>query len=1094
MIRYACSLTTILLFSCSGGSTAEAPTPLDPVWKFEKLDASRTGIGFVNRLPDNHPTMNVVGFQYFYNGAGVAIGDVNGDDLPDLMFAGNVVGDQLYLNRGDLRFEDVSKTAGIGRNPGWSNGVSMVDIDADGDLDIYVSRGGRVKPQLRANELLINDGTGTFTEQAAKFGLADLGYTTQTAFFDYDLDGDLDAYVLNHPVVPPDVSRSVVDLTQSRDPYAGDRLYRNEGGRFVDASAEAGITGNAIGYGLSVSVGDLNDDGYPDLYVCNDYLERDYLYINQGDGTFRDDLKASMPHISQYSMGSDIGDFDNDRRLDVLVADMAAPDNYRQKTMMQSMNVPKFREMVTFGFHYQYSFNTLQRNNGDGTFSDTAQLAGLARTDWSWAALLLDLDNDGWRDVFITNGRRKESSNVDLVNQKRAYQSSGGLQGPGLLAFLREMPDGRIPNLAFRNRGDLTFESVGEAAGLDWVGASHGAAYGDLDRDGDLDLVVNNVDDPALIFENQTEGVGNALRITFRGPDANPQGIGARVTLRQGGDAQVAEHYLARGYESSVEPGLHFGVGTASRIENLEVRWPGGRTQILADVPVDPPLVLDYAQAQDAPPRKDAALPPLLTEMTDALTFLHRENPFDDLARETLLPYETSKLGPALAVGDVQGDGLDDLYIGGAMGQSGVLFVQGANGEFEETPGPWSVHAGREDTAATFFDADGDGDMDLYVASGGNEPAPDSPSLQDRLYLNSDGTFADATDQLPEVRTSGGVVVAGDVDGDGDDDLFVGGRLLPGRYPLTPKSVLLRNDGGRFDDATATLAPGLQEAGMVTAARFADIDGDADLDLIVAGEWMPIVVATNEGGTLTSSPLPNSEGWWRSLAFLEGPEGPRIVAGNVGRSIKFRASLDAPFRVFAKDFDESGSLDIVLSMQNDGELYPVRGRECSSQQMPFIAEKFATYDAYGKATLRDVYGEDLDTALALRAHTFDSAVWTAKDGVWNSQSLPLLAQIGTVHGTVVHDVDQDGHLDLIVAGNLEKTEVETPRIDGGTGWVLKGSASGVYTPISSVESGFTARGDVKGLAKLRLSNGTGVVVVRNHGPATLFRIAEPGAG
>lgn len=1077
---------------CGGPSDPSPAADERPSIQFTRLDAERTGIEFVNRLPENHPRMNIVEYQYYYNGSGLAVGDVNGDDLPDLYFAANIERDRLYLNRGDLRFEDVTDPSGVGRRPGWSNGVSMVDIDADGDLDIYVARAGRVQEPLRANELLINDGTGTFRDQARKYGLADVGNTQHAVFFDYDLDGDLDAYVLNFATDSPDPKADLATLVKLRDPLAGDRLYRNDEGRFVDVSEGAGISGSPLGFGLSATVADFNSDGYPDIYVCNDFTEHDYFYVNQGDGTFVDELKESMPHTSWFSMGSDGADIDNDGLIDVLVSDMAAPDNYRQKTMMLSMNVPRFRRMVEGGFHYQYVFNTLQRNNGDGTFSDIAQLAGIARTDWSWSALAADLDNDGWRDIFVTNGRVQESTNVDTVYRRTRYELTGGLKGDRLVEFLETIPDGRVANLVFRNQGALRFEDVSASSGLDWVGASNGAAYADLDRDGDLDFVINNVDDPALVFENRARETADHhyLRIALNGPADNPIAIGARVTVTTGELTQLAEHQLVRGYMSSVEPGLHFGLGEASTVDELVVRWPNGRQQVLADVPADQTLTLNYRDS--GPPAASADPPaPSFAEVTEAsgVAFRHRENAFDDLAREVLLPYETSKLGPALAVGDVQGDGLDDLYIGGAMGQSGVLFVQDASGRFRELPGPWRVHADREDVAATFFDADGDGDLDLYVGSGGNEPAPDAPELQDRLYLN-DGDFHDASDRLPEVLVSTGAVASGDVDGDGDADLFVGGRLVPGRYPLPPRSYVLRNEGGRFVDATEAVAPSLANPGLVTDARFADLDGDNDADLVVVGEWMPVIVATNEGGVLSAAPLADSEGWWRSVTVVEGPEGPQLVTGNVGRNLKFRASLDEPFRVYAKDFDNTGTLDIVLAMQQEGTEYPVRGRECSSQQMPFIAEKFVTYDAYGSATLRDVYGDDLDTALALRAKTFDSSVWTRDGGEWRRQPLPMDAQIGTVAGTVVHDVDQDGRMDLVVAGNLEKTEVETPRIDGGTGLVLLASASGDYRPVLPRDSGFSARGDVKGLAKLRLADGPGVVVVRNDGPASVFRMPD----
>ncbi len=836
-----------------------------------------------------------------------------------------------------------------------------------------------------------------------------------------------------------------------------------------------------------MAVGDVNDDGWPDLYVANDFMERDYLYVNQGDGTFADDLKHAMPHISQFSMGSDIADLDHDGHLDVLVADMAAPENYRQKTMMKSMNVPRFRMQVRLGFHYQYSFNALHRNNGDGTFSDIAQLAGIARTDWSWAALAFDQDNDGYRDIYVTNGRSRESSNVDFVKKLGVEAKKGPLKRDTVLALLAQMPEGGIANKAFRNRGDLTFEDVSEPSGLGFVGASQGAAYGDLDGDGDLDLVVNHTNAPAHVYENALAEGAHHLTVRFEGMPGNPLGLGARVAIEGAG---VAEHYLSRGYLSSVAPGLHFGLGPATEVADLTVTWPDGRRQVLRDVPADTPLTVRYADAGPPLPPSPPS-PTLLEDVTErsGLSFTHQENAFDDLAREILLPYETSKLGPALAVGDVQGNGLDDVYVGGARGQGGALFVQQGSGRFVRQPGPWSAHADREDVAAAFVDVDGDGDLDLYVGSGGNEPAQDAPDLGDRLYVNDAGTYRDASDQLPPLRISTGVVAPGDVDGDGDADLFVGGRLVPGEYPSPPRSALLVNDGGRFTDATASRAPDLAQPGMVTDARFTDLDGDGDADLVFAGEWMAVTVATNHEGTLSAEPIAGSEGWWRSVVPLGelGGRGPWLLAGNVGLNLKFRATPEAPFGVYANDFDGSGSLDIVLSYQQDGTQFPVRGRECSSQQMPFIAEKFETYDDYGKATLSDVYGEGLDEALHLQARTFASSLLVREGEGWSRRALPNLAQIGAIQGAIPHDVNGDGQLDLIVAGNLEKTEVETPRLDGGTGLVLLGDGEGGFSAVPVPEAGFSARGDVKRLAKVRLANGgVGVVVARNDGPVSLF--------
>jgi hypothetical protein len=1067
-----------------------APPPL-----FTLLEPKETGINFANQVfedDNNHPFK----YSYFYNGGGVAVGDINNDGLADLYFTGNMVTNRLYLNKGDFVFEDITAGAGVAEKGGWSTGVTMVDINLDGYLDIYVCRSYfRKNPSLRENLLYINNGDFTFREEAAIYGLNDAGFSVQAAFFDYDQDGDLDMYLANHYNHGVGYDQESSENRTDRPEDARDKLFRNEGnGVFNDVTRATGI--NNEGCGLGLGIGDLNGDGWPDIYVANDFKVADCYFVNNGNGTFTDSLKDSIKHTSFFGMGSSVADFNNDGRLDIIVTDMLAADNYREKTMMRSMDVERFWRLIDGGYHYQYMRNTLQLNNGNGTFSEIGYLAGIAKTDWSYAVLLADFDNDGWKDLFVSNGYRRDVRNVDVTNQWEGVlaRQGGKFRRGQLHDLLGLFPVNRLANYIFKNNGDLTFSDISADYGLTHGSFSNGAAYGDLDNDGDLDLVISNLMDPAFVYRNNASGMtgNNYLRIIFDGPNDNPAGIGAKVSLGRDGNFQHQEFHLTRGFQSSVEGAVHFGLGDNETVEHLQVTWPDGRTETIGPLAANQVVTVSHQDAQEKPVVGESpASRVLMREVTDEIdvAFVHRENDYDDYAREVLLPHKMSQFGPKFAVGDVNGDGRDDLFIGGATKQTGVLFIQGEEGRFRSLDNrPWEADASSEDLGALLFDADGDGDSDLYVVSGGSEFAATSPNYQDRLYLN-DGTgkFEKTESRLPAISASGSCVVAGDYDNDGDLDLFVGGRVLPGKYPYPARSFILSNECGVFTDVTELVAPGLRERGLVTSAVWSDYDGDGALDLIVVGEWMPVSVFQNHEGRLLDRTeaygLEDSTGWWNAIAEgdFDNDGDNDYVLGNLGLNYKYKASSEEPLHVYGNDFDQSGTLDIVLGYYNQGVCYPVRGRECSSQQVPLIKTNFPTYDAFGSASLTEVYGQALNEGLHYEAKNFASSyLENLGNGRFAIRPLPIEAQFSTIQGVVVHDFDKDGNLDILIGGNFYVSEVETGRADAGIGLLMNGDGRGNFNPVDPTMSGFFAHLDVRDLAIARGVDGKPLILVANN--------------
>jgi hypothetical protein len=1100
-----------LLTACNEDQSKASPveaTPLaqtDNVKIFNSIPKEESGITFVNQITDN---MELNYFQYdaMYQGAGVGVGDFNNDGLADIFFAGNQVNDQLYLNKGQLKFENITVSAGIPSDKSWSTGVSVADVNGDGWLDIYVCKFLFNDKALLRNRLYINNKNNTFTDQAADYGIADDGYSIQSNFFDYDRDGDLDLYVCNQP---PNSTSLRKQLGNEKHFKFTDRLYKNEGnGKFTDVTEVAGITNYS--FSLSATVSDLNKDGWLDIYVGCDYEEPDFYYQNNGDGTFTDIADQALRHMSNFTMGSDIADYNNDGWPDIYTPDMVASDNKRLKTNMSGLNPEKFWSLANNGYHYQYMFNSLQMNNGNGTFSEVAQMAGAATTDWSWSALLSDLDNDGYKDLLVTNGLLKDMSNNDFrinmkkyIAQKNAEAKQAG-KNPGInpLELLAQAPSQRITNFVFRNNSDLTFQDRSDVWGFNFAGWTQGAAYADFDNDGDLDVVTNNMNDPASLFKNTLadKKLNNFLRVKLNGTGNNRFGYGASVTIYLAdGTKQIAEVSPVRGFMSCSESVLHFGIGGAAVVDRVEVVWTNGLRSELKDVYVNQLLEINQSEAINKPPPTSKSPAFFAKTNQSPLPFTHKENTFDDYLKEILLPYKLSHLGPKIAKADINNDGLDDLYITGAAGQSGALYLQQSDGGFAPlSQSTWAANSDSEETNALFFDADGDSDLDLYVTCGGNEFKANDKKNQDRLYINEGkGQFKSA--KLPPLAGSHSVAAAGDMDGDGDLDLFIGNRNIPGQYGHTGESVLLKNEKGSFTKVEKQYAPGLTEVGMVTDAAWLDIDKDGRMDLAIVGEWMPLSVFQNNGDGLRNATadfgLENSQGWWNNIhvADMDNDGDLDLVAGNLGTNIKYKASEKEPFKLYAKDFDQNGSNDVYLGYyDSDGVCYPVRGRECSSQQMPFVKKEFGTYNDFATADIESVLGNRKDGATLKEATIFESSYFENTNGKYIVRKLPNQAQLSSVHGIESVDLNNDGHLDLVLAGNYHQREIETTRSDAGIGTVLLGDGKGGFKAVSPEQAGLKAYGDVRDLVLLKAGGNKQLLVVGNNNKAVEIYNLESG--
>jgi hypothetical protein len=1105
--------TLLLLAACSRKSEPAI---------FRLLSPSETGIDFTNTITATD-SFNVQTDVYIYNGAGVAVGDIDNDGLPDIFFSGNMVSSRLYRNKGSMKFDDITRTAGVATNR-WATGASMVDINNDGYLDIYVSVAGpeHSTPESRANLLFINNGNRTFTEEATKYGIADTGFTTHAAFLDYNRDGCLDLFLLNNS--PKDFSRGVAShpaAIRDTTPGSFNQLYRNDcvggkPGHFTNVSAQAGIL-RVAGYGLGVAIGDVNGDGWPDIYVSNDGMPNDVLYLNNRDGTFTNVAAKSLKHTSQAGMGVDIADFNNDGHEDVLQVDMLPSDLQRRKRTNGTMTQSGVLDAQRRGYRVDYSQNALQLNNGvtaDGLpiFSEISRLAGVAATDWSWSALFADFDNDGYKDIFIGNGYPKAVNDLDYM--AAAFSATRNGKTRVARQLLNGLPPYEFPNFIFRNNGDLTFTDKSKDWGMNQPSLSYGAAYADLNNDGKLDLVVNNINGPAFVYENvlPTDDAHHYLEIRLDGeaPRLHTAGIGAQVVATAGGKKQYLYSSPYRGFMSSMDERLHVGLGKASRVDTLEVRWPDGRRQFLINVAADRLIAVKQSDAQRtaSPAQSNSTRAPGETQWFEAahlpgLTYSQPPGFHADFSVQPLLPYVISAHGPALAVGDVNGDGLDDIYVGGGGRVGGKLFIQRLDGSFVESSQgqPWEADKGYDDWAAVFFDANGDGRPDLYVASGSYMQTSSSQLLQDRLYINhGNGRFVRDRNALPPMLASKGTVRVGDFNGDGRPDLFVGGRLTPRKYPYPTRSYILLNDGnGHFTDVTERVAPMLvNPGGMITDAAWVDFDGDGRLDLVTVGEWMPIQFLKNEGDHFTdvtrSTSLPPTRGWWYSIATgdFDGDGRPDIVAGNLGLNYTYTTSKDTTFEVYAGSFTGNQTTDVVLADAVNGTSYSLSGMAPLGRSVYTTAIRFPTFGSFASASLNQLLDrEQLKQALHYQVDTFAS-VFLHNDGggKFSMTKLPNSAQISPIKAIVARDIDGDGRLDLVVAGNLYDAEPNLPRQDAGNGLWLRGDGKGHFTSVPPAESGFLAPLDASALAVVRTPSGLAVIVANVSDSLQVFRLRK----
>ena len=1083
----------VLLFSCLESNTHKTG--------FAELSASDTGIRFENTLRQNKD-FNIIEYLYFYNGGGISIGDINNDGFQDIYFTGNQVPNKLYLNKGSFVFEDITVDAGVSGEGNWKTGTTMADVNGDGLLDIFVCGVGNYKNFHGKNQLFINNGDLTFTESAEQYGLAFQGFSTQAVFFDYDNDGDLDMYLLNHSV---HTSRSYGHsrLRLQSDPHAGDKLYRNDvipGGVpiFTEVTSVSGIYNSQIAYGLGVGVSDLNKDGWADIYVSNDFHENDYLYINQRDGTFREELAESIPHVSRFSMGNDIADINNDAMPDIMTLDMLPRDEEVIKTTAGEDPYDIYEFKLRFGYHHQFARNTLQLNQGfdeEGhlRFSDIGALAGVEASDWSWAPLIADFDNDGFKDIFIANGIVTRPNDLDYINfistdSARKYYDHK--------TFIKKMPAGEVPNLFFRNQGNLRFSDVSNT----WIGsrptASTGAAYADLDNDGDLDLVVNNINEAASIFRNDIGG-GSWLQLELVGDGANRFGIGSKVIVYAGGRKVYHELSLTHGWQSSVSPVIHCGTGSSTTIDSVTVIWPTGKFQMLRGLATNQRLKIYQKNAEHLWRYTETGKIEKKLNRISADLFTHKENDYNAFNSERLIPHMVSTQGPDISVGDVNGDGLEDFFVGGAAGQAGAIFLQTHSANFAQMNQPAiELDSASEDVGSALFDADGDGMLDLLVVGGGQEFPADDPALRPRLYLNNGNGVLRKSDSF-SVLLNASCVAAGDVDGDHDIDVFIGGRVIPGAYGQHPRSYLFINDGhGNFKDESFRLA-GNDMAfapGMVTDAVFCDLNGDARIDLLIVGEWMPItaMVQDEDGNFLDRSSgygFTRTNGWWNAVHAndFDGDGDVDFVVGNLGLNSRLRASQSTPVKLYVGDIDGNGGIDHLLTYYNNGKQHPFISRDQLVKQVPSFRRDFLKYKAFRNVTLEQIIPPaDTPRYVVDYSYTFASVYLENRDGQFYISELPVEAQMFPIFSFTSGDFNEDGKTDLLAAGNLFSVQPDLGRYDGGYGLMLLGNGAGDFTSVSLGLSGFEVRGEGRDIKKLRLGEREIILVARSNGALLVF--------
>ncbi len=1077
---------------------------------FTSISSNESGIAFENLLPFNKD-FNIYTYRNFYNGGGVGIGDINNDGLLDVYLTGNISASKLYLNKGNFQFEDITEKAGVQGTKAWSTGVSMADVNGDNLIDIYVCNSGDVKGDNKQNELFINNGDLTFTERAEEYGVADPGYTTHAAFFDYDKDGDLDLYILNNSYQAIGSFNLRKNERPKRDSLGGHKLMRNDNGKFVDVSEKAGIYGSVIAFGLGVTVGDVDKDGWQDIYVSNDFFERDYLYINNHDGTFKESLTAQMKSISAASMGADLADINNDAYPDIFVTEMLPHDPTRVKTVSTFDNWDRYQYNVQYDYFHQFTRNMLQLNNGDGTFSEIGRLARVEATDWSWGALVFDMDNDGLKDIFVANGIYQDLTNQDYLqfisNEEIVKTIVSGNQ-VDYKKLVEYIPSNPIPNFAFHNQGGLRFVDKAEEWGMGEPGFSNGSAYADLDNDGDLDLIINNVNQKASVFRNESNvrlKDNHYLKFQLKGSNKNTLAFGTKITIQHQDKTFYLEQMPIRGFQSSMDPRPHVGLGTIDTVEQVVIEWPDGKVDRFSNVPTNQTLLLE--QENGRRPEKInnsqivASAQPLvnLEPVRNLFDFVHEENDFNDFDRDRLAYHMRSTEGPRIAKGDVNGDKLDDFYVGGAKDQPGALFIQLPDGTFKRTNEKvFEKDRASEDMGSIFFDADNDGDIDLYVCSGSSEFANTSTALIDRLYLNDgNGNFRKGDQVLPTPNFENtSTVQAADYDGDGDLDLFVGVRALPYYYGVSVNGYILENDGtGNFKQVSEQIAPGLKGVGMITDAVWADIDEDKDPDLIVVGEYMAIKIFLNEGGRFEDhteqAGLQRSNGWWNRIkaSDLDDDGDVDFVVGNLGLNSRFRASADRPVSMYINDFDQNGTVEQIICAYSGEKSYPMVLRHDLVGQIPSLKKKYLKYENYKDQTITDIFSSDqLKNAVKLDAYEFASAfLINDGHGRFSLKAFPVEAQMSPVYGIEISDLDGDGHMDVLLGGNLYRTKPEIGRYDASFGIFLKGDGQANFTAVPASESGVWFDGEVRDIVTLKQSQGDIILVARNNDSILSFK-------
>ncbi|MBS1507111.1 MAG: VCBS repeat-containing protein [Bacteroidetes bacterium] len=1099
-VFFACAV----MISCSSDKSIER----EGNYLFTKLSAGQTNIDFVNRLQfDSY--FNIYTYRNFYNGGGVALGDINNDGLIDIYFSANQLPNKLYLNKGNFTFEDITEKAGVAGNKAWSTGVSMADVNGDGWLDIYVCNSGDVKGDNRENELFINNGDMTFKESAKEYNLADRGFSTHAAFFDYDNDGDLDVYILNNSYQSIGSFNLRKNERGVRNELGGHKLMRNDNNHFKDVSVEAGIYGSIIAFGLGVTVGDINKDGWQDIYVSNDFFERDYLYINNKNGTFTEHLPEEMKSISGASMGADLADINNDTYPDIFVTEMLPNENARIKTVTTFENWDRYQYNVTNGYHHQFTRNMLQLNNANNTFSDIGRLAKVEATDWSWGALMFDADNDGWRDIFVANGIYQDLTNQDFLQ----YASSEEFVKSVLIdkkvdykKLIDIIPSHPVSNFFFKNDGNLKFPDETAEWGVKTPGFSNGSAYGDLDNDGDLDLVINNVNMEAFVYKNEAQKLypqNHYLKFILEGSSKNPHALGAKITIQNGIHKFYAEQMPMRGFESTVDDRINFGLGDLERVDKVTIEWPNGTVSELDTVKTNQILTVKQKDAEHKEQTKLEPSKKIFTALDPnekGIGFRHIENDFVDFDRDRLIYHMMSTEGPKLSTGDFNKDGLTDFYIGGAKDQPGNLYVQNANGKFSATNlEVFSEDKASEDLESVFFDADGNGTTDLYVCSGGNEFSSNSTALINRLYLNDKSGKLKKSNQLfPTSKfESTSCVKTADYDKDGDLDLFVGVRLEPFKYGIPCNGYLLQNDGkGNFKEISDQLAPGLKNLGMIKDAEWVDVDADGDSDLIVVGEWMGITLFINEKGKLINrskeSGLEKTNGWWNTIAAsdLDHDGDIDFVVGNHGLNSRFRASIEKPVTMYVSDFDKNGSIEQIVCTYNGEKSYPMALRHDLISQIPSLKKKFLKYESYKDATMEDIFSQQqLSEALKLEADVLTSSVLINDGkGKFALKELPVEAQFSPMFGIETGDFDGDGNEDILMGGNLYRVKPEVGRYDASYGVFLKGDGKGNFSNIKTKDSGFFVDGEVRDIKKIKIGKSDYVLVARNNDTPLIFKI------